>query len=189
MATIHDLCAKATVTAYLEAKGTSLIGSGRRRKCRCPLPNHPGDNTPSFYVTTEPDGTELFYCFGCNNGGNIISLIRMMEGKTNKQIVRELSQRHGMTLDKGQFMQPPAFGADVMKLFVDEDVLMMQVSDYVYSFLEANGGSEDAMLKAGRLYKMMDELSARGDGSALRKLFDRFRKANSQYKGVGRGPG
>jgi hypothetical protein len=187
MATIQELCAKATLTAYLEAKGISLVGAGRHRKCRCPLPNHPGDNTPSFHITTEPDGTELFYCFGCNNGGNIISLIRMMEGKTNKQIVRELSQRHGMTLDKSQSFQQPAFGSDVMKLFVDEDVLTMQISDYVYSFLEANGGSDDAMLKAGRLYRMVDELAARGHGVELKKLFAKFRKAVFEYKGVGRG--
>jgi hypothetical protein len=111
----------------------------------------------------------------------------MMEGKPNKQVIRELSQRHGMTLDKSQFFQQPAFGADIMKLFVDEDVLMMQISDYVYSFLEANGGSEDALFKVGRLYRKMDELWERGDGNSLRKLFDRFRKVNSQYKGVGRG--
>jgi len=186
MATINELCAKASVTAYLENKGVVVLHAGRKRRCKCPFPDHPGDNTPSFYITTENDGTELFYCFGCSRGGNIITLIRLMEGKTNRQIVRELSQRHGIVLDRGQVIQTPAFGSDVMKLFVDEDILMMQISDYVYSFLEANGGSEDALFKIGRFYQMVDDLSSRGQGRELRDLFGRFRKAVSGYKGIGR---
>lgn len=186
MATLTELLAKASVVKYLEAKGTQFIRSGRRMKCRCPLPKHPNDNTPSFYVTVAHDGVELFNCFGCNQGGNYITLVRLMEGKPNKQVVRELAQSMGATLDRGQVPTSDPVGSDLMQLFVDEDLFSMQIADYMYSFLEAHQGSDEAITKANLFYRRLDDLSSRGDGKGMRELFETFRKANFSFKGAKR---
>ena len=40
-------------------------------KCKCPLPTHQ-DDTPSFYLYTD---TQTFYCFGCGEWGDAVSLV------------------------------------------------------------------------------------------------------------------
>lgn len=51
--------------------GAQLQSVGKNRwKARCPLPGHE-DRTPSFFVYGEDDHA---WCFGCNRGGDVITL-------------------------------------------------------------------------------------------------------------------
>lgn len=43
---------------------------GKNAWCRCPLPGHTADNTPSCAF----DDKGRFYCFGCNEGGTSIDM-------------------------------------------------------------------------------------------------------------------
>ncbi len=50
----------------------------------CPLHQ---DNHPSFYIYTD---TNSFYCFGCNQGGDVIKLVMLIEQLPFQEAVRYL---------------------------------------------------------------------------------------------------
>lgn len=58
----------------------------------CPL--H-GEKTPSFSVSADK---QLFYCFGCHAGGNVIGFLMQMDHLTFPEAVEKLAQRAGMPL-------------------------------------------------------------------------------------------
>ena len=62
-----------TITALEAAEryaGVQVKRRGTKSWCRCPLPSHPADNTPSCSF----DDNGRFYCFGCNEGGTSIDM-------------------------------------------------------------------------------------------------------------------
>lgn len=56
--------------------GVALAGHGKRLEGHCPLPGHE-DDTPSFNVYPQ---TQRFHCFGCDNGGDVLDFVQLMEG-------------------------------------------------------------------------------------------------------------
>ena len=74
-----------TVSGYvsLNKKGNNYWGL-------CPFHN---EKTPSFSVT--PD-KQIYYCFGCHQGGGVINFIMEMEGLPFPDAVRMLAPRAGM---------------------------------------------------------------------------------------------
>jgi len=69
----------------LEKKGKNYVGL-------CPF-HH--EKTPSFTVSPEK---QLFYCFGCNEGGDLFKFIMNMEGVSFPEALRMLAERAGVTL-------------------------------------------------------------------------------------------
>ncbi|MGL4947379.1 MAG: CHC2 zinc finger domain-containing protein, partial [Cetobacterium sp.] len=59
------------------------------------------DSTPSFNVTPE---TQLFYCFGCGEGGDAITFLQKIDGISFEDAVRGLAARAGVRLptEKGR---------------------------------------------------------------------------------------
>ena len=56
----------------------------------CPMPNHE-DNSPSFGVNTE---SNRYHCFGCGETGDIINLIKNVEGLNfAENIIEDLVQK------------------------------------------------------------------------------------------------
>ncbi len=73
----------------------SLNHRGRLYTALCPFHN---EKTPSF--TVFPD-TRSFYCFGCHEGGDVISFVMKYENLEYIEAVRLLADRAGMTLPDG----------------------------------------------------------------------------------------
>lgn len=69
----------------LTRKGSNYFGL-------CPFHN---EKTGSFSVTPSK---QMFYCFGCHEGGNVISFIQKYENATFQEAVKMLADRAGMTL-------------------------------------------------------------------------------------------
>ena len=85
----------------LEAGGhaPAPAGSGRL-KCRCPFPHHE-DKTPSFFVDEDKN---LWKCFGaCDAGGDVISLIRGIEGLGFVDAVAWLARFAGLDFEKSKY--------------------------------------------------------------------------------------
>lgn len=73
----------------LERKGSGYMGL-------CPFHN---EKTPSFSVH---EAKQIFKCFGCGKGGNVIHFIMLAEGLDYWAAVEFLANRAGIVLDKGK---------------------------------------------------------------------------------------
>jgi len=69
----------------LQRKGSSYFGL-------CPFHN---EKSPSFSVSP---GKQMYYCFGCGAGGNVITFLMEYENQTFPEAVRTLAQRAGIAL-------------------------------------------------------------------------------------------
>jgi len=69
----------------LQRKGKNYLGL-------CPF--H-AEKTPSFTVTPEK---QMFYCFGCNVGGNIFSFLMKRENWSFVESIQKLAARYGVSL-------------------------------------------------------------------------------------------
>jgi DNA primase len=70
-----------------------LQRSGAQYKGLCPF--H-AEKTPSFYVTPDKG---IFYCFGCQKGGDVITFLREQERLSFSEAVAELAKRAGVLLE------------------------------------------------------------------------------------------
>ena len=69
----------------LQKKGSNYFGL-------CPFHN---EKSPSFSVSP---GKQMYYCFGCGAGGNVITFLMEYENQTVPEAVRTLAQRAGIAL-------------------------------------------------------------------------------------------
>lgn len=76
-----------TISSYVNLKRVGRISKGL-----CPF--H-GEKTPSF--TVYPD-TQSYYCFGCGNGGDVITFIKNIENLDYIDAVRFLADKNGMDM-------------------------------------------------------------------------------------------
>ncbi len=79
-----------------------LKQSGSRYMGLCPFHN---EDTPSFSV--DPD-QNLYYCFGCQNGGDVFKFLQEIEGVGFLESVRILAERYGIPLPEKEADQEAA---------------------------------------------------------------------------------
>lgn len=82
------------VSSYvrIQKKGNNYTGL-------CPFHN---EKTPSFSVSPTK---QIYYCFGCHKGGNVIQFLKDYENFTFPEAVAELAKRVGMDLPEDQGIQ------------------------------------------------------------------------------------
>ncbi|PEN06697.1 DNA primase [Longimonas halophila] len=73
-----------------------LKRSGQSYKGLCPFHD---ENTPSFHVNPEDN---LYYCFGCQKGGDVFSFVQEMEGVGFVESARWLAERTGVSLPQSE---------------------------------------------------------------------------------------
>ena len=71
-----------------------LKKAGRSFKANCPFHN---EKTPSFVVS--PD-KQIYHCFGCGAGGNVINFVMKYENMEFPEAVRKLASRAGVELPR-----------------------------------------------------------------------------------------
>src|SRR3989338_5572021 len=76
-----------TISSYLPLKK-----AGKDFKALCPF--H-GEKTPSFTVSASK---QIFHCFGCGAGGDVIGFVMKMERMEFPEAVEWLAQRKGIRL-------------------------------------------------------------------------------------------
>ncbi|MCC7071160.1 MAG: toprim domain-containing protein [Deltaproteobacteria bacterium] len=106
----------------LEKRGQDLAG-------RCPF--HEGDNEPSLVVTPAKN---LWHCFGCGAGGDVIEWVRRTEGVSFRhavELLREGKAGGGEVVKVGTVRKlPPPVSLDA-----DDEELLRQVVDYYHRAL------------------------------------------------------
>jgi len=82
----HDIVDKVGQYVHLTKHGKYLKGL-------CPFHS---EKTPSFTVTPEK---QIFHCYGCGKGGNVIKFVMEMEGESFPEAVRRLAEEAGIPFD------------------------------------------------------------------------------------------
>ena len=90
---IEEIRERIDLVAVVTRHGVELKKSGRSLKGCCPFHQ---EKTPSFYVW--PD-TRRYKCFGCQSGGDCISFVQRLLGKTFVDTVRDLAREAGVDLE------------------------------------------------------------------------------------------
>jgi len=78
----------------LISRVTPLKQAGRNWKGLCPFHQ---EKTPSFMVSPEK---QLYYCFGCQAGGNAVTFVMQTEQLTFPEAIEQLAARVGVTLER-----------------------------------------------------------------------------------------
>ncbi len=86
----------------LQKKGTKYVGL-------CPFHN---EKTASFTVDGDK---QLFYCFGCHVGGNVIGFLEKKENLTYFETIEELAKRANMPMPIMEGNNTPSYSNDVKK--------------------------------------------------------------------------
>lgn len=76
----------------LAAEYLTLKKAGRNYLGLCPFHQ---EKTPSFTVNREK---QIFYCFGCGEGGNVITFLMKIANKTFPEAIKELAEKTGVVL-------------------------------------------------------------------------------------------
>jgi hypothetical protein len=92
---------KPDIVNVVSNEGIDLKRKGKSYWGRCPFHE---ENTPSFKV--DPD-KQLFYCFGCREGGDVITLVEKLKGYLFKDVLAYL----GITNNK----PPKTYKVQVIK--------------------------------------------------------------------------
>ena len=89
---VDEIREQSDIVEVISESGVPLKPAGKDYNARCPFHD---EKTPSFSVSPQK---QMFYCFGCQTGGNVISFVQKYEGKTFVETVEWLADRLGMVL-------------------------------------------------------------------------------------------
>ena len=172
---IKEICRRSKVSDYLTKKGITLLKSGNKLKCVCPLPDHK-DSDPSFYILTKDDGTEFFKCYGCGKWGDIITIVQIIEGDSFGRVARRLAKEFGISLSSSNSdsseIRVERAQETVLDLLCSEDRWNRLFSDAGREFLEAcmesKQGVDDAVDKLSLVYEKLDSMVEEGNADGIR---------------------
>ncbi|HAJ25939.1 MAG TPA: DNA primase [Syntrophus sp. (in: bacteria)] len=111
----------------------SLKQAGRSYIALCPFHK---EKTPSF--TVSPD-KQIFYCFGCGEGGNALAFVMKINGLTFPEAIRYLAKKTGVVLP-----DRPLSRQEKEQLTLKERMLRLHalVSDYYLARLNGKEGQK-----------------------------------------------
>lgn len=98
----------------------------------CPFHN---EKTPSFSVSGPK---QMYYCFGCSVGGNVITFIMEYENFTFPEALKYLADRAGISLPELQFSEEARKQADLKSRLLEVNKL---AAKYFYYQLKSDRGA------------------------------------------------
>ncbi|MCX8111482.1 MAG: DNA primase [Syntrophorhabdaceae bacterium] len=93
------------------------------------------EKTPSFTVSTEK---QIFYCFGCHEGGNLVHFVMKHENMSFSEAIEALAKQYGIKLSRG-------VGSKRSNLFD----AMWRLSEYYVKNLKNSPNAMQYLLKRG----------------------------------------
>ncbi|MBQ1607724.1 MAG: DNA primase, partial [Lachnospiraceae bacterium] len=109
---------------HLKKKGSSYFGL-------CPFHN---EKSPSFSVSRQK---QMYYCFGCGAGGNVIRFLMDYENLTFPEALQELASRSGIELPRQEMTAEARREADRKSQLLEINKL---AAKYFYSLLHSERG-------------------------------------------------
>jgi DNA primase len=140
----------------LQKKGSSYFGL-------CPFHN---EKSPSFSVSRQK---QMYYCFGCGAGGNVITFIMEYENYTFAEAVRLLAERAGVDIPEVEYSKEAKEKADLKATLLEINKLAAKYfyaqlktehAKHAHTYLTRRGLSEDTITAFGLGYsnKYSDDL-------------------------------
>ena len=108
----------------LKKKGANYFGL-------CPFHN---EKSPSFSVSP---GKQMYYCFGCGAGGNVITFVMEYENYSFVEAVKMLADRVGITLPEVEYTKEAKAAADLKNTLLEINRL---AANYFYYQLKQPHG-------------------------------------------------
>ncbi|MDO4938507.1 MAG: DNA primase [Lachnospiraceae bacterium] len=108
----------------LEKRGSSWFGL-------CPFHS---EKTPSFSVSR---AKQMYYCFGCHSGGNVITFIMQYENFTFEEAIRYLADRVGIKLPEIKISNQSKAEADLKMKLLE---IHKTAANYYYHILVSENG-------------------------------------------------
>jgi DNA primase, catalytic core len=140
----HDIVE--TVGKYVH-----LSKHGKYMKGLCPFHS---EKTPSFTVTPE---LQIFHCYGCGKGGNVIRFIEEMEGYSFPEAVRRLAEEAGIPVtwtmpdgSKGQSQDP------LRAKLIEAHELSAKLYHYLLNNTKQGEGAKQYLRSRGLTDKLID---------------------------------
>ena len=142
----------------LNRKGSSYFGL-------CPFHN---EKSPSFSVSPNK---QMYYCFGCHAGGNVITFLMEYERYSFIEAVQALADRAGIKLPEVHYSKEEQAKADKKAAIMEMNKL---AANYFYSRLKSDAGKNG--LEYFRQRKLSDEtIKHFGLGYSLQYSDDLYR--------------
>ncbi len=140
----------------LQKKGSSYFGL-------CPFHN---EKSPSFSVSRQK---QMYYCFGCGAGGNVITFIMEYENYTFAEAVRLLAERAGVDIPEVEYSREAKQKADLKATLLEINKLAAKYfyaqlkteqAKHAHTYLTRRGLSEETITAFGLGYsnKYSDDL-------------------------------
>jgi len=132
--TVDEIRSRSDIVEVISECGITLRPAGRDYKGLCPFHD---EKTPSFTVSPQK---QMFYCFGCQTGGNVISFVQKHEGKNFMETLEWLAGRLNIDLPN-QDVRESAH----RKRFTSLEDLNRFAVEYYHKQLLIDGASASAM--------------------------------------------
>ena len=130
----NDIVDVISAYVHLKKSGANYFGV-------CPFHN---EKTGSFSVSA---GKQMFYCFGCGEGGNAATFLMKYENLTFQEALQKLAERAGITLPQVQLSD------EIRKKEQQKSVLLQinkEAATYYYKLLRTPKGRTGQEYFAGR---------------------------------------
>ena len=123
---VKDLVKDRVDLADVVSKHTRLVKTGNGFKACCPLPGH-REKTPSFHIDRQKN---LYYCYGCQRGGDVFNFLQLVEGLNFIEALKELAE--GLQIEMPKLSKGEIKGMQEQKSLMDEgfDVLKRATQYY-----------------------------------------------------------
>src|SRR3989339_1105676 len=138
----------------------ALKKAGRHFKGLCPFHS---EKSPSFIVSPE---RQSFKCFGCQEGGDVISFLQKYDGMSFLEVLEMLAKRVGVTLESYRPTSQDAYKKKLLEI-------MSLTSEYYHYLLTKHDSGKEAR----------EYLLNRGIGSEAISLFN-LGYAPNQWRSV-----
>ncbi len=113
----------------LQKKGKDYFGL-------CPFHN---EKSPSFSVSP---GKQMYYCFGCGAGGNVITFIMEYENYSFTEALKLLADRAGMALPEKEYTKEERAGEDLRRTLLEINKLAANYFYYQLKHPQGRAGYE-----------------------------------------------
>lgn len=108
----------------LKKKGANYFGL-------CPFHN---EKSPSFSVSGDK---QMYYCFGCGAGGNVITFVMEYENYSFVEAVKLLADRAGITLPEAEYSREARVQADLKNTLLE--INRLAANYFYYQLKQPNG--------------------------------------------------